>query len=347
MKQLTCEMCGGTDLVKQDGVFVCQTCGTKYSVEEAKKLMIDGTVEIEGTVKIDDTNELKNLLVLARRAKESNDYHNGKKYYDQILVKQPSSWEAAFYSIYFNALSTTLGQLENSAINMANGLDTVAKLIMDLPDDQRLTAIADVKSAMINLYNTYLGGARQKATGYSSAQPILDVLDKAYNAIGMMLIKTGDTFAYIFYDQESAKAFYQMILDTPVISIQYATGMSAGCSMPIELKDLAVTKIQAIDPSYVDSRPKPTNGCYIATAVYGSYDCPEVWTLRRYRDYDLAETWYGRAFIHTYYAISPTLVKWFGHTAWFKKMWRGKLDRMVKNLQDKGYESTPYEDRNW
>ena len=38
MKQLTCEMCGSTDLLKQDGVFVCQTCGTKYSVEEAKKM---------------------------------------------------------------------------------------------------------------------------------------------------------------------------------------------------------------------------------------------------------------------------------------------------------------------
>ena len=25
MKQLTCEMCGSTDLVKQDGIFVCQT----------------------------------------------------------------------------------------------------------------------------------------------------------------------------------------------------------------------------------------------------------------------------------------------------------------------------------
>ena len=40
-----------------------------------------------------------------------------------------------------------------------------------------------------------------------------------------------------------------------------------------------------------------SGGCYVATAVYGSYDCPQVWTLRRYRDYTLAETWYGRAFI--------------------------------------------------
>ena len=47
MKQLTCEMCGSTDLMKQDGVFVCQSCGTKYSVEEAKKMMVEGTVQVE------------------------------------------------------------------------------------------------------------------------------------------------------------------------------------------------------------------------------------------------------------------------------------------------------------
>lgn len=88
-------------------------------------------------------------------------------------------------------------------------------------------------------------------------------------------------------------------------------------------------------------------GCYVATAVYGSYDCPEVWTLRRFRDHTLAATWYGRTFIRTYYAISPTLVKWFGHTEWFKKLWKGKLDRMVANLQADGVESTPYEDKNW
>lgn len=87
--------------------------------------------------------------------------------------------------------------------------------------------------------------------------------------------------------------------------------------------------------------------CYIATAVYGSYNCPEVWTLRRFRDNTLASTWYGRAFIRTYYAISPTLVKWFGHTAWFKNLWRGKLDKMVDALQKQGIESTPYQDKNW
>lgn len=98
--------------------------------------------------------------------------------------------------------------------------------------------------------------------------------------------------------------------------------------------------------SYTNS-PQNTGGCYVATAVYGSYDCPQVWTLRRYRDYTLAETWYGRAFIRTYYAISPMLVKWFGETQWFKNIWKPKLDRMVKRLNDEGVADTPYQDRKW
>ena len=89
------------------------------------------------------------------------------------------------------------------------------------------------------------------------------------------------------------------------------------------------------------------SGCYVATAVYGSYDCPQVWTLRRYRDYYLAKTWCGRAFIHAYYAISPIVVKWLGGTNWFKSLCKPKLDYMVEKLNGEGVASTPYTDREW
>ena len=88
-------------------------------------------------------------------------------------------------------------------------------------------------------------------------------------------------------------------------------------------------------------------GCYVATCVYGSYDCPQVWTLRRFRDNTLAETWYGRAFIKTYYAVSPTLVKLFGQTKWFKNLWKPTLDHMVKKLNKSGVEDTSYNDKVW
>lgn len=107
-----------------------------------------------------------------------------------------------------------------------------------------------------------------------------------------------------------------------------------------------VSKIKKYDSGYAAPQ-ESTGGCYVATAVYGSYDCPQVWTLRRFRNYTLAETWYGGAFIRTYYAISSTLVKWFGHTDWFKNMWKGRLDQMVADLNAEGVEDTPYEDRKW
>lgn len=90
-----------------------------------------------------------------------------------------------------------------------------------------------------------------------------------------------------------------------------------------------------------------SGGCYIATCVYGSYDCPQVWTLRRFRDGTLGATWYGRLFIRFYYAISPTLVRWFGKTKWFKKLWKNRLDRMIAKLRLKGVEDPPYEDERW
>ena len=41
MKAIVCEMCGSNDLIKRDGVYICQNCGTKYTVEEAKNLLVE------------------------------------------------------------------------------------------------------------------------------------------------------------------------------------------------------------------------------------------------------------------------------------------------------------------
>ena len=91
-------------------------------------------------------------------------------------------------------------------------------------------------------------------------------------------------------------------------------------------------------------RGSSSQGCYIATAVYGSYDCPEVWTLRRFRDYSLKKSIPGRIFIKVYYALSPTLVKWFGNISWLKKLIRYPINRFVNHLKESGLKDTPYQD---
>lgn len=96
---------------------------------------------------------------------------------------------------------------------------------------------------------------------------------------------------------------------------------------------------------FYHKKRKKKKGCYVATCVYGSYDCPEVWTLRRYRDYVLEKTWYGRAFIRIYYMVSPAFVRLFGKTNCFQTICKRNLDSIVVKLQKKGYKDTPYDDK--
>ena len=110
-----------------------------------------------------------------------------------------------------------------------------------------------------------------------------------------------------------------------------------------EFMDTAYGKVSE-KPVGTPSDSVTKSGCYIATCVYESYDCPEVWSLRRYRDNYLSRRVSGRLFIKIYYFISPTLVKLFGHTKWFKKIFKKYLDKKLIKLKEEGYSSLPYLD---
>jgi DNA-directed RNA polymerase subunit RPC12/RpoP len=57
MKQLVCEMCKSTDLIKKDGVFVCQNCGIKYSVDDVKNMMTDIAKQTESAEQVKHPEE--------------------------------------------------------------------------------------------------------------------------------------------------------------------------------------------------------------------------------------------------------------------------------------------------
>ncbi len=126
-------------------------------------------------------------------------------------------------------------------------------------------------------------------------------------------------------------------LNSTPIRIKHS--VEAGSSLSI------VHDKSAIQPN-TNYRPMSRkNGCYIATCVYGSYDCPEVWVLRRYRDFKLSSNCFGKLFIKFYYSISPTIVRIFGSTLLFHKFWRRILNKKVSNLVKAGYSSLPYNDK--
>lgn len=472
MKQLTCEMCGSTELLKQEGVFVCQTCGTKYTVEEAKKMMVNGSV------KIDNSDRIKNYLELARTAKSEDDSITAAKYYALILEEIPNSWEAKFYSTYYTAMKCKIIEAYEMCIKMeklANPILTTiktnepeslhAKYVLEIaekindislmfatgnsdsaakevPDmlilwgdqlEEKFSNIFDItskaadfwESALSLIIDTYGTGKesidvkisqysekikkyhptyvppKSNLTYHTSDSPnklsvtVVKVGHKTFESLPIVgvteVFKQGpDGVGHIGAEIELKNIAgrtikYITVYLTPFNSVGDAVSCTVeghstyGISItgPISVgsqwagtcdgmwynNTIVSAKVDHVDVTYEDdsmerytaseltdensSNPSSSGGCYVATAVYGSYDCPQVWTLRRYRDYTLAETWYGRAFIRMYYAVSPTFVKWFGHTKWFKKMWKGKLDRMVENLKADGVEDTPYTDKKW
>lgn len=56
MQAIQCELCGSNALIKKDSLYMCEYCGTKYTPEEAKKLLISTTISIDGDVKIKEAD---------------------------------------------------------------------------------------------------------------------------------------------------------------------------------------------------------------------------------------------------------------------------------------------------
>ena len=75
-------------------------------------------------------------------------------------------------------------------------------------------------------------------------------------------------------------------------------------------------------------------GCYIATAVYGDYNAPEVLVLRKFRDNVLKRSSLGRLFIKAYYAISPRLACKLKSNTFLNSKIKLILDRIVTIIDE-------------
>ena len=87
---------------------------------------------------------------------------------------------------------------------------------------------------------------------------------------------------------------------------------------------------QTNEAQTVPEAPKKKEGCYIATAVYGSYDAPEVRTLRRFRDETLKKSAAGRLFIRVYYRFSPPIAQRLKNATKVNRLVRRMLDGFVE-----------------
>ena len=121
-------------------------------------------------------------------------------------------------------------------------------------------------------------------------------------------------------------------------SVRITSGGSVGGKAKIESSSGPATS-DAIAPS-----AQTKSGCYVATAVYGGYDLPQVRVLRRFRDELLSRSFAGRCFITFYYWMSPWLVDRVGSRRWFTGLARPLLDRITMGLSSAGFPDSPFDD---
>lgn len=76
-----------------------------------------------------------------------------------------------------------------------------------------------------------------------------------------------------------------------------------------------------------------SEGCYIATMVYGDYNHPQVMVLRRYRDEYLLKSFCGRCFVKIYYYLSPKVVRILHNKKRVNIFIRWWLDRHIRKLR--------------
>jgi len=81
---------------------------------------------------------------------------------------------------------------------------------------------------------------------------------------------------------------------------------------------------------------KKDDGCFVATAVFGSYQHPDVITFRRFRDNTLETTAPGRAFIDWYYRTGPNMAAWLNDRPGLKPVVRLPLALSAFGLRHAG-----------
>jgi hypothetical protein len=315
MKRMTCEVCGSHDFRKaDDDLFVCEFCQTKYTPEQAKKLLV------EGVVKIDKSDDAKKYLAMAEHSLESDNVEEAYFYANKILeVNHEDSQGWLLKGVAAGSLSTLKSprinemlkafqlSLKHSNEDTRKGLR--GKLVensMRLSEGLACVIIETVRemSRCADPYNVY---------SWDGELWRLCLLAQEESKAGL---------SFVVENAEGKEQKIQALDGIVVLGNEMLEGLSnmpdergpIGASMNQERKSLreylesqkneALEAAKKIDP---EVKIQDGSSCFIATATMGSGHSKPVIILRHFRDQILTESRNGRAFVKWYYTYGPYL----------------------------------------
>lgn len=190
------------------------------------------------------------------------------------------------------------------------------------------------------LYEAEIGVDGTRKMGYGLIQKLCtDILNvdpedgEAYYYRALSCIETCNY--YFDFKPSEANNFYNLsrpnIINDCSSTVRYAVGQEKENRGNILNHALLI-----LDEKSRSTRTNVNKGaCYIATAVYGSYDATEVLVLRRYRDDVLNNTTIGRVFISVYYKWSPKFAGKLKEWETVNRFAKTRLNKLVCHLKEK------------
>ena len=341
-----CPNCGASIQLDNSREFgFCSYCGSKVQLQQ-----------VVSKIQIDKSGDVQSYIDLS---KSSIDAGNGQEAYDyanKALELSIQNAEAWFLKMEALGLMATLNDLKCREIVTAGSkaleFDTSNNRKKDVYRYYLGVCIHDLKFCIAqlldtneirNVYNSYCAVNPFTATNEVLASDfVMDlVLGQSMHIIALRLAVpdseiTNDEEFVSLAEQIAA----QWIECQNAINTRFNT---YGARMNDEYLDGFRKVLNRIKQGLPANRrvgitgEKMVNdggGCYIATAVYGSYYAREVLVLRRFRDETLSKYYFGRLFIRVYYLLSPPVARRLRNATSVNAMVRSILDKWVKHLSE-------------
>jgi hypothetical protein len=116
---------------------------------------------------VDNLGKLDNLYQLARRARNEKNMEKSAQYYEQILLEEPNSWEAIFYSAYYAAIQKWRDDDKESALALLrNCIGNVTNIISGT--NEEYAAVMEITAKLSAICSVFYESNKERFEAFYS-----------------------------------------------------------------------------------------------------------------------------------------------------------------------------------
>jgi hypothetical protein len=199
MKAMVCEMCNSNNIIKQDGVYVCQNCGSKYDPEEAKKLI----VEISKPIVVD--SNIETLIKSANGFLQLENWEDAMRLFEKVVEQDSTDYRGWWGKFLVKSRNFMLSPRrlqgdpgiyeEDKVCDASDAVNAIKvasegvkkdlqgkwdKYVQSVPKTHLLTIIRDYKGMAKNMALTYLINGKPFANLRGGDEVTIEVFEGEY-----------------------------------------------------------------------------------------------------------------------------------------------------------------------